>query len=116
MLDRGVGVAPLDEGTTLLLADPSLVAASIVARLPETLCCCPPVVPTKKMIQNPNATIVGRAVGATRERSSASVGLIEPASFDFTANTAILRGEANSRRQPASGGCTGGYRRLVDLS
>ena len=39
MLDRGV-VAPLDEGTTLLLADPSLVAASIVARLPETLCCC----------------------------------------------------------------------------
>ena len=47
-MDRGV-VAPLDEGTTLLLADPSLVAASIVARLPETLCCCAPVVPTKKM-------------------------------------------------------------------
>ena len=48
MLDRGVGVAPLDEGTTLLLADPSLVAASIVARLPETLCCWAPVgVPPK---------------------------------------------------------------------
>ena len=45
-MDCGV-VAPLDEGTTLLLADPPLVAASIVARLPETLCCCAPVVPTK---------------------------------------------------------------------
>jgi hypothetical protein len=56
VLDRVGVVAPLDEGTTLLLADPSLVAASIVARLPETLCCCPPVVLAKKNDSNPNET------------------------------------------------------------
>ena len=72
MLDRGVGVvAPLDEGTTLLLADPSLVAASIVARLPETLCCAARQSSRpKKKDSNPNATIVRRAVGAPRERSA----------------------------------------------
>ena len=99
-------VAPLDEGTTLLLADPPLVAASIVARLPEPLCCCPPVGPTKKMDSKPQrchrrasrrsaprALLRWRAVDRTRE-------------LRFTANTAILLGEANSRRQPASGGCT----------
>ena len=54
MLDRVGVVAPLDEGTTLLLADPPLVAASIVARLPETLCCCPPVVQfVKKRFKTP---------------------------------------------------------------
>ena len=72
MLDCGV-VAPLDEGTTLLLADPSLVAASIVARLPETLCCCAPVVSTKKM-DSKTPTIP--STGEPSERHASVLALI----------------------------------------
>ena len=100
MLDRGV-VAPLDEGTTLLLADPSLVAASIVARLPETLCCCAPVVPTKNGFKTPTLPS-STAVGAPRRRSTAGVRVIEPERFDSQPSSVE---RPISRRQPASRGC-----------
>ena len=78
MLDRGV-VAPLDEGTTLLLADPSLVAASIVARLPETLCCCcPPVVPTKKIDSKPQRYHRRASRRSACDVTKLACGLIEP--------------------------------------